>query len=144
MPDFLSQTFLGVPAIFGDDRRLTNYVLLQGKVVFQETAVAWTAVPQRLGHFARQQTLVEIVHQRINMGNAKFAGEPPRVVALHSGSSHMGDVHSDADHRLGDKTALDWPGSNSRLWRVCRTDDLREVGELLADTSDARSDSSTR
>ncbi len=25
MPDFLSQTFLGVPAIFGDDRRLTNY-----------------------------------------------------------------------------------------------------------------------
>ncbi len=50
MPDFLSQTFLGVPAIFGDDRRLTNYALLEGKVVFQQTAVAWTAVPQRLGH----------------------------------------------------------------------------------------------
>lgn len=55
LPDFLGQTFMGRPAVFGDDRRLTNYALLQGRVVFQETAVAWTAVPERLGHFVRQQ-----------------------------------------------------------------------------------------
>lgn len=53
--DFLTQTFLGQPAVFGDDRRLTNYALLTGRVVLQETAVAWTAVPERLGHYRRQQ-----------------------------------------------------------------------------------------
>lgn len=53
--DFLTQTFLGAPAIFGDDRRLTNYGLLEGRTVFQSTAVAFTAVPERWGHYLRQQ-----------------------------------------------------------------------------------------
>ncbi|MFJ6636884.1 glycosyltransferase [Streptomyces sp. NPDC091376] len=52
---FLSQKFLGRPAVFGDDRRLTNYSLMRGQVLFQSTAVAYTAVPERLGHFLRQQ-----------------------------------------------------------------------------------------
>jgi hyaluronan synthase len=55
LDDFLAQTFLGVPSEYGDDRRLTNYALLGGAVVFQPTARAWTAVPDRLGHFVRQQ-----------------------------------------------------------------------------------------
>ncbi len=53
--DFLTQTFLGAPAVFGDDRRLTNYGLLEGRVLFQQTAVAYTAVPERWGHYLRQQ-----------------------------------------------------------------------------------------
>jgi hyaluronan synthase len=53
--DFLSQKFLGAPAVFGDDRRLTNYGLLEGRTVFQNTAVAYTAVPERWGHYIRQQ-----------------------------------------------------------------------------------------
>jgi hyaluronan synthase len=53
--DFLSQTFLGRPAVFGDDRRLTNYGLLEGRVIFRASAVAYTVVPDRLTHFARQQ-----------------------------------------------------------------------------------------
>lgn len=55
LDDFLSQTFLGRPAVFGDDRRLTNYSLLHGRVVLQPTAVARTAVPERMRHFLRQQ-----------------------------------------------------------------------------------------
>ena len=55
LPDFLNQQFLGKPAVFGDDRRMTNYCLTEGKVVFQETAVGYTAVPERLPHFLRQQ-----------------------------------------------------------------------------------------
>jgi hyaluronan synthase len=55
LDDFLGQTFLGQPAVFGDDRRMTNYALLEGKAVLQQSAVAWTAVPERLGHFVRQQ-----------------------------------------------------------------------------------------
>lgn len=54
--DFLGQTFLGRPAVFGDDRRLTNYGLLEGRSVYQETAVAYTAVPERFGHYLRQQS----------------------------------------------------------------------------------------
>ncbi|MGI5216201.1 glycosyltransferase [Plantactinospora sp. CA-290183] len=56
LDDFLSQTFLGRPATYGDDRRLTNYCLTEGTVVLQPTALAWTLVPERLGHFIRQQT----------------------------------------------------------------------------------------
>lgn len=55
LDDFLGQTFLGQPAVFGDDRRLTNYALQEGRVVLQESAVAWTAVPERMGHYLRQQ-----------------------------------------------------------------------------------------
>ncbi|GII80046.1 hyaluronan synthase [Sphaerisporangium rufum] len=53
--DFLGQRFLGRCATFGDDRRLTNYALLDGRAVFQERALAHTAVPERLSHFVRQQ-----------------------------------------------------------------------------------------
>lgn len=55
LPDFLNQQFLGKPAVFGDDRRMTNYCLIEGHVVFQETAVGYTAVPEKLPHFLRQQ-----------------------------------------------------------------------------------------
>jgi hyaluronan synthase len=55
LPDFLNQMFLGKPAVFGDDRRMTNYCLMEGDVVFQESAVGYTAVPERLPHFLRQQ-----------------------------------------------------------------------------------------
>lgn len=52
---FLGQRFLGQPAVFGDDRHMTNLCLLDGRAVFQETAVAHTAVPERFGHYLRQQ-----------------------------------------------------------------------------------------
>jgi hyaluronan synthase len=55
LDDFLTQRFLGKPAVFGDDRRLTNYSLLHGRAVLQPTAIARTAVPERLSHFLRQQ-----------------------------------------------------------------------------------------
>lgn len=55
LPDFLNQTFLGVPATAGDDRRLTFYCLMAGRAVIQPRAVAWTAVPERLTHYLRQQ-----------------------------------------------------------------------------------------
>ncbi|HTE72385.1 MAG TPA: glycosyltransferase, partial [Actinomycetes bacterium] len=53
--DFLNQRFMGQKAIFGDDRRLTNYALLEGRAVLQETAIASTAVPERISHYVRQQ-----------------------------------------------------------------------------------------
>lgn len=55
LDDFLAQTFLGKPATFGDDRRLTYYALTEGQSVIQPTAIGWTDVPQTLQHYLRQQ-----------------------------------------------------------------------------------------
>lgn len=55
LDDFLNQIFLGKKATYGDDRRLTNYCLKNGRVVFQSSAVAWTLVPERVGHYLKQQ-----------------------------------------------------------------------------------------
>jgi hyaluronan synthase len=55
LDDFLGQTFLGTPATFGDDRRLTYYCLTEGQSIIQPTAIGWTDVPQTLQHYLRQQ-----------------------------------------------------------------------------------------
>jgi len=56
LDDFVTQRFLGAPATAGDDRRLTYYCLMEGKALIEPHAVAWTAVPERLSHYLRQQT----------------------------------------------------------------------------------------
>jgi hyaluronan synthase len=55
LDDFLDQRFLGRPATFGDDRRLTYYCLTEGLSLIQPSAVGYTDVPERLGHYVRQQ-----------------------------------------------------------------------------------------
>ena len=55
LDDFLGQRFLGRSCTYGDDRRLTYYCLREGQVVLAPDAVAWTLVPERIGHFLRQQ-----------------------------------------------------------------------------------------
>lgn len=52
---WLKQTFLGVPATFGDDRSLTLRVLRSYRVLFHAGARCRTAVPDRWGQFFRQQ-----------------------------------------------------------------------------------------
>lgn len=49
------QTFLGRPATFGDDRALTNRILANHRVVYQEAAQAETVAPDNLRVFFRQQ-----------------------------------------------------------------------------------------
>lgn len=55
LDDFLNQRFLGQPATFGDDRRLTYYCLTEGQSLIQPAAIGYTDVPERLGHYIRQQ-----------------------------------------------------------------------------------------
>lgn len=52
---YLSQTFLGRPVQYGDDRCLTNYALERGKTVYQSTARCLTEVPPNLKKFIKQQ-----------------------------------------------------------------------------------------
>lgn len=54
--EWTSQTFLGQPATFGDDRSLTNSLLQRRyRVVYEATARVTTIVPDRYGVFLRQQ-----------------------------------------------------------------------------------------
>jgi hyaluronan synthase len=55
LDDFLTQQFLGLPCTYGDDRRLTYYCLREGQVRLAANAIAWTVVPETMGHFLRQQ-----------------------------------------------------------------------------------------
>jgi hyaluronan synthase len=50
------QMFLGVESTFGDDRSLTNCVLRDWKVQYEEKAVSHTIVPETFQQFMKQQT----------------------------------------------------------------------------------------
>ena len=47
LDEWVNQTFLGAPCTYGEDRSMTNYILLQGyDTVYQRTAVVHTVVPE--------------------------------------------------------------------------------------------------
>jgi hyaluronan synthase len=52
---WLEQTFLGVPATFGDDRSLTRLMLKRYRVIYHSEAVCTTIVPDDWSVFFRQQ-----------------------------------------------------------------------------------------
>lgn len=52
---FLTQMFRGQKATVGDDRHMTNLALTEGRVVLAENSIGHTAVPEKLGHYVRQQ-----------------------------------------------------------------------------------------
>ena len=54
--EWVTQTFLGKPATFGDDRSLTNSLLRRGyKVVYESRARTTTIVPESYAGFMKQQ-----------------------------------------------------------------------------------------
>ena len=53
---WLKQSFLGVTCTYGDDRSLTNFLLRKGyKTMFSPDAITYTAVPDTLQKFMKQQ-----------------------------------------------------------------------------------------
>ena len=55
LDEYLNQTVFGKPALFGDDRMLTQYATLHGQTVFQESAVGYTLMPENLKHLTKQR-----------------------------------------------------------------------------------------
>jgi hyaluronan synthase len=55
MDRYLSQTFLGAPALFGDDRALTILSREEGDCLYQPTAIAYSALPEKINHLIRQR-----------------------------------------------------------------------------------------
>lgn len=57
MDEWYYQTFLGQQCTFGDDRHLTNRVLLKGKkVIYTQYAKGYTDTPSNWGQYLKQQT----------------------------------------------------------------------------------------
>ncbi|WP_020618430.1 glycosyltransferase family 2 protein [Paenibacillus daejeonensis] len=52
---WLTQTFLGHPATFGDDRSMTNFILRTHRTGYQDKAICSTIVPSDMGVFLKQQ-----------------------------------------------------------------------------------------
>ena len=62
-----NETFIGKKIIFGDDRALTNWMIKLGyKTVYVAEAKAYTAVPEKLKQFLKQQVILGKHFQNLN------------------------------------------------------------------------------
>lgn len=55
LDEYLNHTVLGVKSTCGDDRMMTNFALLDGWTVFQESSVGYTLMPTKLKHLTKQR-----------------------------------------------------------------------------------------
>jgi cellulose synthase/poly-beta-1,6-N-acetylglucosamine synthase-like glycosyltransferase len=54
--DFMAETFLGVPCMSGDDKRLTSLILMRGhRAVLQRSARVWSTFPGNVRTFFKQR-----------------------------------------------------------------------------------------
>jgi hyaluronan synthase len=77
-----NQTFLGIESTFGDDRSLTNCVLRDWKVRYEERAVSHTIVPETFRQFMKQQTRWKRSWTRESLIVAKFIWRKNPIAAL--------------------------------------------------------------
>lgn len=77
-----NQKFFGQPSTFGDDRSLTNYLLPNWRVLYAPDAQAYTAVPDRMQQFLRQQLRWKKSWLRESVRAAKVMWRKHPVMAL--------------------------------------------------------------
>ena len=53
LDSYLNETFMGRPVMFSDDSLLTLYAQMRGLTVQQPSAVVFSAMPEKWGHFTR-------------------------------------------------------------------------------------------
>ena len=81
--EWLNQTFFGQPATFGDDRSLTNSLLMRGfKVVYAEDARTTTIVPEDHRTFLRQQMRWKRSWFRETLRAAGFMWRRPPLMSI--------------------------------------------------------------
>lgn len=79
---WLHQKFLGLPATFGDDRSLTNFILRKYRVIYNDRAIASTLVPETWGHYMRQQVRWKKSWLRETLIASRFMYKKHPVAAL--------------------------------------------------------------
>jgi len=77
-----NQTFLGIESTFGDDRSLTNCVLRDWRVVYEQRAVSHTIVPNTFAGFLKQQTRWKRSWTRESLLVARFIWRKHPVAAF--------------------------------------------------------------
>ena len=83
LDDYENQMFLGGIVTAGDDRRLTQYALKRGKVMYQSTATCETTIPSSVQVFIKQQIRWTKSFFRESGESLKFAIEMRRPVLLY-------------------------------------------------------------
>lgn len=79
---WISQTFLGQPSTYGDDRSLTNFLLPDWRILYAPDAKAQTAVPELLPQFLRQQLRWKKSWLRESTRAVRIMWRKPPVMAL--------------------------------------------------------------
>ncbi|MBO0839968.1 MAG: glycosyltransferase family 2 protein, partial [Sciscionella sp.] len=79
---WLTQTFLGQPSTYGDDRSLTNYLLPDWRVLYAPDAMAHTNVPDKMKQFLKQQLRWKKSWVRESLRAAKFIWRKNPIMAL--------------------------------------------------------------
>ena len=84
---WLSQSFLGQKATFGDDRAMTNFILRGYRTAYQDTAVCSTVVPNQYKVFLKQQMRWKRSWLRESLMASRFMWkkEPFAVVSFYMG-----------------------------------------------------------
>ncbi|PHV72234.1 hyaluronan synthase [Sporanaerobium hydrogeniformans] len=85
--DWLSQTFFGQPATFGDDRSMTNYILKNHRTVYQDTAICTTIVPSEFKVFLKQQMRWKRswLRESLRAGSFMWKKEPFQALSFYAG-----------------------------------------------------------
>ena len=85
--DWLSQTFLGQPATFGDDRSMTNFILKHHRTVYQDSAICTTIVPSDFKVFLKQQMRWKRswLRESIRAGGFMWKKEPFHAISFYAG-----------------------------------------------------------
>ena len=79
---WISQTFLGQPSTYGDDRSLTNFLLPDWRILYAPNAKAQTAVPHLMPQFLRQQLRWKKSWLRESTRAVRIMWRKPPVMAL--------------------------------------------------------------
>ena len=82
LPAWLNQRFLGAQATFGDDRSLTNYILRDYRVIYNDLAIASTMVPETWKRYMTQQVRWKKSWLRETLIAGRFMWKKHPVAAL--------------------------------------------------------------
>ncbi len=91
---WLNQMFLGAKATFGDDRSLTNRILRDYRIIYNDRALCTTLVPDNWGKFMRQQVRWKKSWLRETLIAAKFIARKHPIGALSFWASAVCSVMS--------------------------------------------------
>jgi hyaluronan synthase len=88
LPPWLNQRFMGAAATFGDDRSLTNFILKNYRVIYNESAIASTIVPETWKRYLTQQARWKKSWLRETLIAAKFmyAKHPAAAISFYISS----------------------------------------------------------